>query len=63
MRKTVFAVSITAAILLLAAVHFRLPTSADAAPQVRGATDAYAVEATIDVKALPRQDMLSEADE
>jgi hypothetical protein len=63
MRKTVFTMSITAAILLLVAMHFRLPTSADASPQVRGATDAYAIESTVDVKALPRQDILSEADE
>jgi hypothetical protein len=65
MRKIVSGASIIVAILLFAAMYGRLPNSAEASShaQMIRATDAYAIESTIDVKALPRHDTLSEADE
>jgi hypothetical protein len=64
MRKIVLGAGITALILVSVTMYARLPNSANAFPQTANkATDAYAVESTIDVKALPRYDILSEADD
>ena len=65
MRKVALSTAIVALLLALAAANLRQPRIADAAsPEdasiVKGV---YAIQSTIDVKALPRQDILSEADE
>jgi hypothetical protein len=65
MRKFAFGAGITAAVVILVAVYARLPVAADAFPHAQTSTaiDAYAIQATIDVNALPRHETLSEADE
>jgi hypothetical protein len=65
MRKFVFGAAIATVVLLVVGLTIRTPQPADAsAPaQVTATSDVYAIEATLDVKALPRQDTLSEADE
>ena len=65
MRKIVFGTVIAAVMVFLVALFIRLPRSADASDsqaRVR-ASDIYAIELAIDVKALPKYDILSEADE
>jgi Bacterial regulatory helix-turn-helix protein, lysR family len=65
MRKMIFGLSITAIVLLVAGLAVHPPKSADATQpaQASEVTDVYQLAATIDIKALPRQDILSEADE
>jgi Bacterial regulatory helix-turn-helix protein, lysR family len=65
MRKVVYGAAIAAIVLLVVGVTTRPPQRAAASPpaQASGITDVYAIEATIDVKALPRYDVVSEAEE
>ncbi len=65
MRKIVIGTAITAAVLLIADMAVQAPRDAGASsPAPAGAaSDVYRIEAAIDVSALPRQDILSEADE
>jgi Bacterial regulatory helix-turn-helix protein, lysR family len=65
MRKIIFGAAIAATLFIVADVFVRPLRPADASlpAQASGIADIYALEAAIDVKALPRQDILSEADE
>jgi Bacterial regulatory helix-turn-helix protein, lysR family len=65
MRKVVYGAAIAAVVLLVVGVTIRPPQRADASPPAQASeiTDVYAIEATIDVKALPRYDIVSEAEE
>ena len=64
MRKVAIAAALGAA-LLLVTWTVRAPDSADASPPaaVSGAIDVYAIESSVNVKALPTIDPPSEADE
>jgi DNA-binding transcriptional LysR family regulator len=64
MRKIVYAAAFAAGLLLVAIQVIRQPYHATASQfKTSQITDVRALMATIDVKALPRQDILSEADE
>jgi DNA-binding transcriptional LysR family regulator len=65
MRKVVYGAVIAAVVLLVAGVALRAPQPATASSpaQASDITGVYAIEATIDVKALPRYDVVSEAEE
>jgi hypothetical protein len=65
MRKMIFGASFTAIVLFVAALVIRQPHPATASTQIQASNimDVRALESTIDVNALPRQDILSEADE
>ena len=64
MRKIVYSASIIAGAFLIAGVAVRLLRPVDASPpaQAAGVTDIYALESTIDVNALPRYDIPTEAE-
>jgi hypothetical protein len=59
MRKVVFGAAIAAAVLIVAGVVVRPPRPADASPPAQASeiVDIYKLEATIDVKALPKLDV------
>ena len=65
MRKVAFSAAITAAIIIFAVVLVRPYPPATASPPTptSGIVDIYKLQSTIDIKALPRHDGLSEADE
>jgi hypothetical protein len=66
MSKAVYGAAIIAvAVLYLLVVNVRLhgPASASSPMQASNTTDVRALESKIDIKALPRVDILSEADE
>jgi hypothetical protein len=65
MRKVVYGVSTATTLLIFAVLVVHQPHSATASIQSKASdiVDVHALEAKIDVKALPRQDILSEADE
>jgi Bacterial regulatory helix-turn-helix protein, lysR family len=65
MRKVIYSAAVAAVVLLFVGVTIRPPQQADASPPTQASmiTDVYAIEATIDVRALPRYDVLSEAEE
>lgn len=66
MHKVVYGTAIAAAALLLtvgANLHTQLQATASSPTQSTEIMDIRALMSTIDVKALPRQDILSEADE
>lgn len=66
MHKAVYGAAIAAvALLSLAVVTVRLqpPASASSPMQASNTVDVRALEAKIDIKALPRVDILSEAEE
>jgi len=65
MRKIVIGIGVAAIVLLVAEMAVRAPNDsrASTAQPARVASDVYAIEAGINVQSLPRQDILSEADE
>jgi Bacterial regulatory helix-turn-helix protein, lysR family len=65
MRKVIYSVAISAAVLLFVSIVNVRSQQVPASAQVKSAdiVDVRAIEATIDISALPRQDILSEADE
>jgi hypothetical protein len=65
MRKVIIGAVIAATMLLIVDLTIRAPqpAGASAAAEVKAASDIYAIEAKIDVKALPRYDVVSEAEE
>jgi Bacterial regulatory helix-turn-helix protein, lysR family len=64
MRKIAYGAAFAAGVLLVAILVVRQPQPVTASQfKASQITDVRALMATIDVKALPRQDMLSEADE
>ncbi len=65
MRKMILGVTVGVLVLLVAGLAVHPPKSADATQpaQASDITDIYKLESSIDIKALPRQDILSEADE
>jgi hypothetical protein len=66
MRKVVYSVVVLSAFLLFVSivnVRSQVPTVASAPTSASNIVDVRAIEATIDMTALPRQDILSEADE
>ena len=65
MRKVVIGAAIAATMLLVVSQNIRAPQPAGASTpaEAKAASDVYAIEATIDVKALPRYDVVSEAEE
>jgi hypothetical protein len=65
MRKVVIGAVIAATMLLVVGLTIRAPQPAGASAPVeaKAASDVYAIEAKIDVKALPRYDVVSEAEE
>jgi Bacterial regulatory helix-turn-helix protein, lysR family len=64
MRKVTIVSAAVVILLLLLSVTIRFPHSAGASPPptARGPADAYTIESTVDVKALPTVEPLSEAD-
>jgi hypothetical protein len=65
MRKVVIGAVIAATMLLVVGLTVRAPqpAGASAPAEAIAASDVYAIEAKIDVKALPRYDVVSEAEE
>jgi Bacterial regulatory helix-turn-helix protein, lysR family len=65
MRKVVYGAAVAAVVLLAVVVTIRSPQPAGASSPTYAtdAKDVYAIEATMNVTALPRQNILSEADE
>jgi hypothetical protein len=65
MRTIFYGVAVAAIALIIVGMAVRPYRNADATAtaQASAAKNAYAIEATVDVKALPTQDILSEADE
>ena len=64
MRKVIYSVAISAAVLFfISIVNVRSQVRAPVQVQASDIVDVRAIEATIDIDALPRQDILSEADE
>ena len=65
MRKVVIGAVIAATMLLVVGMAIRAPhpAGASAPAEAKVASDVYAIEAKIDVKALPRYDVVSEAEE
>jgi len=65
MRKVVIGAVIAATMLLVVGLTIRAPqpAGASAPAEAKAASDVYAIEAKIDVKALPRYDVVSEAEE
>jgi Bacterial regulatory helix-turn-helix protein, lysR family len=65
MRKIVIGAVIAATMLLVVGLTIRAPqpAGASAPAEAKAASDVYAIEAKIDVKALPRYDVVSEAEE
>jgi hypothetical protein len=65
MRKVVIGAVIAATVLLVVGltIHTPQPAGASGPAEAKAASDAYAIEAKIDVKALPRYDVVSEAEE
>jgi hypothetical protein len=62
MRNIVYGVAIVAGVLLVAVLVGRQPRLATASQfKVNDIVDVHALEATIDMKALPRQEVPSEA--
>jgi Bacterial regulatory helix-turn-helix protein, lysR family len=64
MHKVAIGAAIAVTVLLVAGLTLRSPHPATASSpaQASETTDVYAIEATIDVKALPRQEVVSEAE-
>jgi hypothetical protein len=65
MRKVVYGAAVVVIGLIATGVFVRSYriSSATATAQVSTVKDAYAIERTIDVKAMPKQDILSEGEE
>ena len=65
MRKVAIGAVIVATMLLVVGLTIRAPqpAGASAPAEAKAASDVYAIEAAIDVNALPRYDIVSEADE
>ena len=65
MRKVVFGAAIAVAVLLVTVLTIRVPGPVDkpATLQTSKNYGAYAIEATLNLGALPRQDIVSEADQ
>ena len=65
MRKVVIGAVIAATMLLVVGLTIHAPQLAGASgpAEAKATSDVYAIEAKIDVKALPRYDVVSEAEE
>ena len=57
MRKIAYAVATTAAVVLVLGWPFHSPKTASASSHTKGIVTPYSVELTINVEALPRQDI------
>jgi Bacterial regulatory helix-turn-helix protein, lysR family len=64
MRKVIYSVAISAAVLFFVSIaNVRSQVPASVPMKTGDIVDVRAIEATIDMSAMPRQDILSEADE
>jgi hypothetical protein len=64
-RFVICGATVAAVVLLVAALTLHPPQPADVSPwmQASATSNVYAIEATVDVKVLPRHDMFSKVDE